>query len=401
VEGPLMEGMKRVGVLFGEGKMFLPQVVKTARVMKMAVDILQPKLVAESTKIGANKAGKVLLATVKGDVHDIGKNIVSIVLACNNFEVIDLGVMVPAEDIVATALKEQPDIICLSGLITPSLAEMAATAEALAKAGLEIPLLIGGATTSPLHTALKIAPAYTGPVLHMRDASQNPIAAAKLLDKSEKKDYIASIQEEQRSLRESYSSSDKKFFPLEEARIKGKNNMNAAYHSPEPSCGLGKMVVKSFTIEELMPLINWKMLLHAWGLHGQGCKCGCNSDSESMRLINDAREMLKKISESGEYDGFGLVKIVKAYSVGDDIIVGGHKIPTLRQQTADSKCRSVSDYVNSNEDFVGVFMVGAGQYIVNLRKEYEEAGDSYCALILQSLADRLAEASSELMHYLV
>ncbi|MDE6695553.1 MAG: methionine synthase [Muribaculaceae bacterium] len=401
VEGPLMEGMKRVGALFGEGKMFLPQVVKTARVMKMAVDILQPKLVAESTKIGANKAGKVLLATVKGDVHDIGKNIVSIVLACNNFDVIDLGVMVPAEDIVATAIKEQPDIICLSGLITPSLAEMAATAEALAKAGLEIPLLIGGATTSPLHTALKIAPVYTGPVVHMRDASQNPIAAAKLLDKSEKKDYIASIQEEQRSLRESYSTSVKKYLPLEEARIKGRKNVNDSYRSPEPICGVDKIAVKNFSIEELTPLINWKMLLHAWGLHGQGCKCGCDSDSESVRLINDARGMLNKISESGEYDGFGIVKIVRAYSVDDDIIVGGHKIPTLRQQIADSNCRSVSDYINSNEDFVGVFMVGAGQYIAKLRKKYEEAGDSYRALILQSLADRLAEASSELMHYLV
>ncbi len=401
VEGPLMEGMKRVGALFGDGKMFLPQVVKTARVMKMAVDILQPKLIAESKKIGENKAGKVLLATVKGDVHDIGKNIVSIVLSCNNFEVIDLGVMVPAEDIVATALKENPDIICLSGLITPSLAEMKSTAEALAAAGLDIPLLIGGATTSPLHTALKIAPIYPGPVVHMRDASQNPIAAAKLLDKSEKGDFISSIKEQQKSLRDSYSNSDKKILPLKEARLKGKNNENTAYISPEPECGEGKMIVKNFTIEELLPLINWKMLLHAWGLHGQGCKCGCDSDAESRRLISDAREMLKQISESGEYDGFGLLRIVKSYSDGDDIYVDGHKIPTLRQQSADSKCRSISDYINSKGDYVGVFMVGAGKYILGLRSKYEEEGDSYRGLILQSLADRLAEASSELMHYLV
>ena len=170
VEGPLMDGMKRVGVLFGEGKMFLPQVVKTARVMKMAVDHLEPYMLEVTSGSGDKKAGKVLIATVKGDVHDIGKNIVSIVLACNNFEVIDLGVMVPAEDIVNAALEFRPDIICLSGLITPSLAEMAATAKALKESGLNIPILVGGATTSALHTALKLAPVYNGPVVHMKDA---------------------------------------------------------------------------------------------------------------------------------------------------------------------------------------------------------------------------------------
>ncbi|MDE7096775.1 MAG: B12-binding domain-containing protein, partial [Muribaculaceae bacterium] len=185
VEGPLMDGMKRVGKLFGDGKMFLPQVVKTARVMKMAVDILQPKLIEESSCHNDSKAGKILLATVKGDVHDIGKNIVSIVLSCNNFDVLDLGVMVPSEKIVDTALKERPDIICLSGLITPSLAEMTATAEALADAGVDIPILVGGATTSALHTALKIAPVYSGPVVHMKDASQNPIAASKHQNETE------------------------------------------------------------------------------------------------------------------------------------------------------------------------------------------------------------------------
>lgn len=174
VEGPLMAGMRRVGDLFGEGRMFLPQVVKAARVMKLAVDHLEPLLRASSAGASGRKAGKVLIATVKGDVHDIGKNIVSIVLTCNNFEVVDLGVMVPAETIVSAALREKPDIICLSGLITPSLAEMAATAKALKDAGVAVPILVGGATTSALHTALKIAPAYGGPVLHMKDASQNP-----------------------------------------------------------------------------------------------------------------------------------------------------------------------------------------------------------------------------------
>ncbi|MDE7419612.1 MAG: methionine synthase [Muribaculaceae bacterium] len=401
VEGPLMDGMKRVGELFGEGKMFLPQVVKTARVMKMAVDHLEPLLLADSSKTEGKKTGKVLLATVKGDVHDIGKNIVSIVLSCNNFDVIDLGVMVPSEEIVAAALKEQPDIICLSGLITPSLAEMTATAEALAKAGLDIPLLVGGATTSALHTALKIAPVYSGPVVHMRDAAQNPIVASRLLDESEKNDFIEELRREQKSLRESFGSDGNKILSLADARNKGKDSFHNGYSSPAPACGAGKLIVRQFAISELLPFINWKMLLHAWGIHRSGCKCGCESDTESIKLINDAHDILKEISDSGNFDGFGLLRIVNASSKGDDIMIDQNLIPTLRQQKADSGCRSIADYINSEGDYVGVFMVGAGNFINCLRMRYEEEGESYKALLLQSLADRLAEASSELMHYLV
>ena len=399
VEGPLMAGMKRVGVLFGDGRMFLPQVVKTARVMKMAVDLLEPKLMAESSRAGGNKAGKVVIATVKGDVHDIGKNIVSIVLTCNNFEVIDLGVMVPADTIVETALRERPDLICLSGLITPSLAEMAATAEALAKAGLDIPLLVGGATTSALHTALKIAPAYGGPVIHMKDASQNPIVAAQLLDDSEKPSFISDLKRSQQELRESYSSDDGKLVSLEEARRNA--SYVSAYVAPVPVCGEGKLIVRNFTVKELKPLINWKMFLHAWGLHSAGCPCGCESGTEATRLMDDAAACLREIEESGAYDGFGLLRIVKAYSKDDDLIVDGMVIPVLRQQKAGTGHRSVADYVNAEGDYVGVFMVGAGNHINELRLRYEKEGDSYRALLLQSLADRLAEASSELMHYLV
>ena len=399
VEGPLMAGMKRVGVLFGDGRMFLPQVVKTARVMKMAVDLLEPKLMAESSRAGGNKAGKVVIATVKGDVHDIGKNIVSIVLSCNNFEVIDLGVMVPADTIVETALRERPDLICLSGLITPSLAEMTATAEALTKAGLDIPLLVGGATTSALHTALKIAPAYGGPVVHMKDASQNPIVAAQLLDDSEKTSFISDLKRSQQELRESYSSDDGKLVSLEEARRNA--SYVSAYVAPVPVCGEGKIIVRNFTVKELKPLINWKMLLHAWGLHSAGCPCGCESESEATRLMDDAEACLREIEESGAYDGFGLLRIVKAYSKDDDLIVDGKVFPVLRQQKVGSGHRSVADYVNAEGDYVGVFMVGAGKHINELRLRYEKEGDSYRALLLQSLADRLAEASSELMHYLV
>ncbi|MDE5813798.1 MAG: dihydropteroate synthase, partial [Muribaculaceae bacterium] len=399
VEGPLMDGMKRVGALFGEGKMFLPQVVKTARVMKMAVDILEPKLLSESSCPGGNKAGKVLIATVKGDVHDIGKNIVSIVLTCNNFEVIDLGVMVPAEAIVETALRERPDVICLSGLITPSLAEMTATAEALSKAGLATPLLVGGATTSALHTALKIAPVYGGPVIHMRDASQNPIVASQLLDSAEKEKFVASLSREQDDLRQSYSSkNDNTLVSLEQARLNKSKKTN--YSAPEPICGVGNLVVKNFTVSELEPLINWKMLLHAWGLHGPGCGCGCESGSEASRLLEDAKACLREISESGKFDGFALLRIVKASVDGDNLKLGGIEIPMLRQQTYGSGFLSVVDFINSAEDHVGVFMAGAGDHINSLRLKFEQEGDSYKALLLQSLADRLAEASSELMHYL-
>ncbi|MDE6291898.1 MAG: cobalamin-dependent protein, partial [Muribaculaceae bacterium] len=286
VEGPLMEGMKRVGDLFGEGKMFLPQVVKTARVMKLAVDILEPKLLAESTGAGGNKAGKVIIATVKGDVHDIGKNIVSIVLSCNNFDVVDLGVMVPSEDIVETALRERPDIICLSGLITPSLSEMTATAVALAEAGLDIPLLVGGATTSALHTALKIAPVYNGPVVHMKDAAQNPIVATRLLDSNDRTAFIAALKTKQKDLRESYGSLDETIVTLEKANERKTDY--SYYMAPAPKCGVGQLVIRNFDLSELERFINWKMLLHAWGLHGSGCRCGCESDVESASLLNDA-----------------------------------------------------------------------------------------------------------------
>ncbi len=400
VEGPLMNGMKRVGELFGEGKMFLPQVVKTARVMKMAVDHLEPLLLADASKSDGKKAGKVLLATVKGDVHDIGKNIVSIVLSCNNFEVIDLGVMVPAEDIVKVALEEKPDIICLSGLITPSLAEMTETAKALKTAGLDTPLLIGGATTSPLHTALKIAPVYDGPVVHMKDASQNPIVASTLLNTQDKDEFIEALKENQSQLRASFSNSNKEIVPIEEARALGRKGRPSYYPTIVPKSGTDRIIVRKFSIDELEGLINWKMLLHAWGMHDKGCSCGC-CDVEAVKLLEDARKCLFKLAKDGKYDGFGMVRFVKTTVNGDDIAMDGHTIPLLRQQTAGSKHLSLCDYLNPEGDYVGIFIAGAGSYIESERIRYENEGDSYNALLLQSLADRLAEASSELMHYYV
>ena len=216
IEGPLMDGMNQVGELFGAGKMFLPQVVKTARTMKKAVSILQPFIEAGREE-GAQKAGKVLLATVKGDVHDIGKNIVSVVMACNNYEIIDLGVMVPAETIVQKAIEEQVDIVGLSGLITPSLEEMVHVAQEMQRAGLRIPMMIGGATTSPLHTALKIAPVYEGPVIHLKDASQNALVAARLMNPAQKEEFVSALWQEQAELRKKNEEKQVKLVSLEEA----------------------------------------------------------------------------------------------------------------------------------------------------------------------------------------
>ncbi len=400
VEGPLMAGMTRVGKLFGEGKMFLPQVVKTARVMKMAVDHLKPLLLQQSSGTGEVKAGTVLIATVKGDVHDIGKNIVSIVMACNNFEIIDLGVMVPPEDIVAAALERHPDLICLSGLITPSLAEMTNTVRALRKAGVSVPVIVGGATTSALHTALKIAPEYAGAVIHVKDASQNPLVAASLLDVDSVHDFVKELKHRQEELRREYSEESAGLLPLAEARLRGKR-YKVSSPSPAPSCACGDIIVRSFSISELEPLINWKMLLHAWGLHQKDCACGCQHGSEAESLLADARRCLAELRDSGRFDGYGMFRMLPASAEGDDLLLGGKRIPLLRQQSASSSCISLADFVAAHDDHVGVFMAGAGYYIDDLRRQYEEAGDSYTSLLLQALADRLAEAASEYLHFLV
>ena len=217
IEKPLMDGMNRVGQLFGEGKMFLPQVVKTARTMKKAVSILQP-FIEEQKQENNSKAGKVLIATVKGDMHDIGKNIVAVILGCNNFEVIDLGVMVPAERIIQTAIKEQVDIVCLSGLITPSLEEMCHVAEEMQKARMQVPLLIGGATTSKIHTAVKIAPLYEGAVIHVKDASLNTYAVIQLMNPDTKVPFVQKVQEEQKAIQLQQKQKTEQIISLEEAR---------------------------------------------------------------------------------------------------------------------------------------------------------------------------------------
>ncbi len=422
IEGPLMEGMNRVGKLFGEGKMFLPQVVKTARTMKRAVDHLRPHLeAAHRNNTCGRSAGKIVFATVKGDVHDIGKNICSIVLACNNFEVIDLGVMVPAETIVSTVKKVNPDLICLSGLITPSLAEMVNVAKMLDEADIKTPVLVGGATTSKIHTALKIAPVYQGPVVHVSDASQNPIVASKLLDPATSSEFIASNRRDMEMILAEYKNSEREIFTLEEARTRGENNRNYDYNPVKPIVQLELPVTVNLKIENLLPFINWRMLFHAWKVTGKfidgfpydlcdGCIASWESRlyenertkaHEALAIYKDAVNILQKIAGSGRFDGKATVTFYPAYTLKDDIVIADQVFPLLRQQGKDTECRSLSDWIarkDEKEDYVGVFAVTAGQYLSEEANRLRTEGDDYGALLWQSIADRIAEAASEWMH---
>ncbi len=420
IEGPLMAGMNHVGDLFGEGKMFLPQVVKTARTMKRAVDFLKPYMKAADP--GENgKAGKVVFATVKGDVHDIGKNIVSIVLSCNNYEVIDLGVMVPAEKIIETVRKERPDIVCLSGLITPSLAEMVNVAREMEKEGFDIPLVVGGATTSKIHTALRIAPEYSGGVVHASDASQNPVIASKLLNPSTRADYLDSLSGEYDTIRRGYDKTGGKMVPLSLAREKGKSVCRYGKNPVMPVSELGSVITLDLNIDEIAPFINWKMFFHAWRITGEYLESfpydGCDACAsvwfsglpeterdkagEALQLYRDALRLLSAIKNDKEFDGKGMVVFHKAYSVGDDIVVAGEKLPMLRQQNEDSTFLSLSDFVapqEGPEDYIGMFAVTAGNYIARKWEMMKNEGDSYGSLLCQSVADRIAEAASEWLH---
>lgn len=421
IEGPLMEGMNRVGNLFGEGKMFLPQVVKTARTMKMAVEHLRPYMVHVENDGNAVKAGKVVFATVKGDVHDIGKNIVSIVLACNNYEVIDLGVMVPAEVIVDTVKKERPDLVCLSGLITPSLSEMVNVAKALEDAGLDVPLLVGGATTSKVHTALKIAPVYHAPVVHVADASQNPLVAAKLLNKSTRECFVDSLEREYTNLRNGFGKGVS-LLSLAEARSRRKTAGNG-YIPVKPNMETGLPSVIDIRLEDVVPFINWKMFFHAWKISGSFLdgfpydRCdSCiaawrttldNSDREkgeaALRLYCDAVAMLSSMVADGCFDGKGALAFYNGYSDGDDLFISGVRFPMLRQQAAGAESLCVADFVlpcgNDSTDYVGVFAVTAGSGMTERADALAAAGDSYGSILMQTLADRIAEASSEWLHY--
>lgn len=423
IDQPLMSGMNRVGELFGSGKMFLPQVVKTARTMKRAVAILQPTIEAEKSGEG-NKAGKLVIATVKGDVHDIGKNIVAIILACNNYEVIDLGVMVPPEVIIQRVKEEQPDILCLSGLITPSLEEMAIVATEMEKAGFRIPLMIGGATTSKLHTAIKIDPKYNnGSVVYVKDASQAPAAVAKLINPETKPGYINDIKTEYAGLRETAGNKKVELIPLEEAISKGLKTDWQEY-TPTPPKVYGRTVIPHIPIEEVMPFIDWKFFFHSWNLSARyasiqhidsciNCRASWLSSfpegerekaSEAMKLYKDALALLDKlIYIKAEYIK-AVFGIYEAYSENESLYIGGIEYPMLRQQKKNEKNEylSLCDFVapkNSNKkDYAGAFAVTAGAGADYLIKKHEESGDEYQVLLLKSILDRLAEAATEYLH---
>ena len=425
IDGPLMDGMNKVGELFGAGKMFLPQVVKTARTMKKAVTVLQPVIETERTEAGSKKAGKVIFATVKGDVHDIGKNIVSIVLSCNNYEVIDLGVMVPADVIVKRAIEEKPDLVCLSGLITPSLEEMVHVTEEMQKAGLAIPVMVGGATTSKLHTAVKIAPHYNYPVIHVTDASQNPIIAAKLLNPATRGAYLEQLEEEYTKLRKSLDERKIELVTLDEAR-KHPVHINWADYQPVKPAQQGLQIIPYIPVEEIRPYIHWIFFFTAWRLSGRFSEIagidGCdacranwlasfpvedrNKAAEAMQLYKDANRLLDRlVGMKAEYCK-AVYRFYPANSDGDDIVLGdsGFRIPTLRQQKKNNEnCyKSLADYImpvsTGRTDYVGAFVVTAGAGMDYLCKQFEEEGDTYSSMLLQSLSDRLAEALAEYLH---
>ena len=425
IDEPLMNGMNKVGELFGSGKMFLPQVVKAARTMKKAVAILQPIIESEKAASDESKnAGKILLATVKGDVHDIGKNIVSIILQCNNYKVIDLGVMVSAESIVEKIREHKPDIVGLSGLITPSLEEMSIVATEMQKEGFDMPLVIGGATTSKLHTALKIDPNYpNGSVVHVKDASQSPNVMANLMNEKTKSAYTMKIKEENKKLRNSFDKKETDLVSLDKARENAFNIDWDNFFAAKPNFS-GRKVWNEIKISEIAPYINWKFFFHGWNLSAKFhtiknvSLCGhCraqwiamfNEDErekaiEAGKLYDDAQAMLEKIIDlDAEYIKAVFV-IDKAFSENDIVYIDNTPFPMLRQQKPNSKEEylCLSDFVapKSSEkiDYLGAFAVTGGAGADYLLNKYRESGDEYSFLLLQSLLDRLAEGATEWLH---
>ena len=411
IEGPLMDGMRIVGDLFGEGKMFLPQVVKSARAMKKAVAWLEPYMEAE--KEGGSSQGKVLMATVKGDVHDIGKNIVGVVLGCNNYEVIDMGVMVPADKILRTAVEQGVDVIGLSGLITPSLDEMVHVAKEMEREGFQIPLLIGGATTSAQHTAVKIAPTFQQPVVHVHDASRAVGVVSDLLDEERGKVYATENAAKQEKLREQFlGRTQKPLRTLEEARA----NRAALEHAPadRPSF-LGRRVVEEISLEELIHTIDWTFFFSAWELKGKfpGILDDPKQGAAARELYGNAQVLLKRIVDEGLFEPRGVWGFWPAASDGDDVVLfeGEERttevarFPMLRQQTIhpdERPNRSLADYVAPLEagvpDYVGAFAVSTGHGVDALVAEFEADHDDYSAILAKALADRLAESFAERLH---
>ena len=401
----LMPAMERVGALFGEGKMFLPQVVKTARVMKRAVAALTP-YIEQGSASQAHNAGKVLIATVKGDVHDIGKNIVAVVMACNGYEIRDLGVMVESERIVDEAVAWGAQCICLSGLITPSLDEMAHVCEELERRSLRIPVIIGGATTSDLHTAVKIAPVYSGAVIHSANASSNSQILAQLLG-PDGGAYIDKVKADQQALREEYARKmrERDLLPLAEAREAGRS---IRPHDPVKPLHTGRMVFPDFDVADAEPFIDWNFFFPAWGLKGRYPEILDHPQrgAEARKVFDDAQALLTRIRDERLLTLQGVVGIFPARSEGDDIRVmdtrGREKrFPMLRNQTRGQENRSLADFIAPSGDWIGGFAVTAGIGLKELTEKFRAEGDDYSAIMAKLLADRLTEAFAEAVHTFV
>lgn len=413
IEGPLMDGMNVVGDLFGSGKMFLPQVVKSARVMKKAVAYLQPFIEAEKGGVVQAK-GKILMATVRGDVHDIGKNIVGVVLGCNNYEIIDLGVMVPADKILKAALEHQVDVIGLSGLITPSLDEMVQVAKEMQRLGIKIPLLIGGATTSKTHTAVKIEPQFNlAPVMHVLDASRSVAVVSSLLTKNEdeKAAFLSKNKAEYALIREQRANrqSSKQYLSLKQARNNKWTFDWANYTPPKPNF-TGIQTFDQYPLEELARYIDWTPFFQSWQLAGKYPAILSDEvvGEEAEKLFKDAQSMLRQIIEEKWLEARAVMGIFSAQSVEDDDLLLTesegkiHQFHHLRQQnvkTAGQPNYCLSDFISPlGNDYIGGFAVTAGIGIESHVAQFEAAHDDYSAIMLKALADRLAEAFAERMH---
>ncbi len=416
IEGPLMDGMNIVGELFGSGKMFLPQVVKSARVMKKAVAYLLPFMEQEKQAAGRPAQRKVLMATVKGDVHDIGKNIVGVVLGCNNYHVIDLGVMVSCEKILQTATEERVDMIGLSGLITPSLEEMAHNAKEMARQGFTIPLLIGGATTSKAHTAVKIAPGYPEPVVHVLDASLAVNVVRQLLSEKDKPGFVEKVREQQQRSREAHASKKtmKKLLPLEEARTRRIAIDWQAPNITRPAL-IGRRVIENQPLKDLVPMIDWSPFFHTWELRGRYPKILEDPivGKKAQELFDDARGLLKDILEQRLLTARAVYGLFPANSVGDDIEVYRDEsrseviatFHTLRQQLDKSAGEfnyALADFLAPKDtgvaDWLGGFAVTTGIGLDAVCRRFESDHDDYNSIMAKALADRLAEAFAEWLH---
>ncbi len=420
IEGPLMDGMNVVGDLFGAGKMFLPQVVKSARVMKKSVAYLLPFIEAAKEAGASNKQGKILLATVKGDVHDIGKNIVGVVLACNNFEIIDIGVMVPCEKILDIAEKEEVDVIGLSGLITPSLDEMVFVAKEMKRRGMKQPLLIGGATTSKIHTAVKIEPNYDHPVIHVLDASRSVPVVSSLLSKDGRDSFVADIRSEYEMMRQRHQGKQivKDYISIEEARNNRLKLDWSNYHPPKPGF-LGTKVFDDYDLNDLRPYIDWTPFFSTWELHGKYPNILEDKmvGTEAKKLFADANALLDTIIAEKWLTAKGVIGFFEANSQMDDIELKDLSHPEvltdkrksvlhhLRQQNKKGEglpnyC--LSDFIapkdSGKQDYIGGFAVTAGIGIEKWLQHFQDNHDDYNKIMLAALADRLAEAFAERLH---